>query len=139
MRTTLNKSMGLLAGARIILLIVLVAIITVVAVVVSNKNKNKASDGSRKQASKTKKHNGENFYNDTARYCTGCHAQLPPNLEKSCDNNQCDTQAEEECECCKQNKPLDKMEREDLHLYGYLISLLTAMGVNDSLHPNATN
>lgn len=77
------------------------------------------------------------------RYCAGCHAHLPPSAEKSCcdasGNCRCATTSNatsQLCECCKKNtpKPLSRLEREDLHLYGYLVSLLSSIGVKHHLH-----
>jgi len=82
-----------------------------------------------------------NSYVSNNKYCAGCHAQLPPHKEKTCctpdgtcrcaSNNNNDTT----CKCCDKDniKPLSRLEREDLHLYGYLVSLLSSLGVNQQL------
>lgn len=76
------------------------------------------------------------------RYCAGCHAQLPPSAERTCcnDSGQCrcarTEPVENRCNCCTKpnNKPLSKIEREDLKLYTYLVSLLGVLGVKNHLH-----
>lgn len=89
--------------------------------------------------------NNEDFYNTSTsstspsiststRYCAGCHAHLPPSAERNCPPNRCTANNSDvdKCNCC--GKPLSRLEREDIHLYGYLTALLNAMGVEDSLH-----
>lgn len=80
-------------------------------------------------------------YTSSTRYCAGCHAQLPDNVECICSQNKpiCDCTDEEtrnRCDCCtaEEKYTLNQSEHEDIRLYGYLISLLTAMGVNNHLH-----
>lgn len=77
-------------------------------------------------------------YSSNKRYCAGCHAQLPNNVECICSANKpiCDCTDEETRNRCtaKEKYTLNQSEHEDIRLYGYLISLLNAMGVNNYLH-----
>lgn len=78
-----------------------------------------------------------NTNNGGPTYCAGCHAQLPPHLERPC--NGCTPRPPCPNCSCNERKRLRGVEREDLHLYGYLMALLTAMGVDDKLHPDNTD
>lgn len=83
----------------------------------------------------TRRHN-EKFTATTARYCSGCHAQLPPSVERDCNCPNSTNNCQQCCECrCRKRKPeLSDIQREDLFLYSYLTSLLHTMGVDDTLH-----
>lgn len=120
-------------GSILLILVLLggcIAIIVAVAIRKKSKHKHNKHD--------------DKFYNtlpnmDTSssgpKYCAGCHAHLPSNMERNCPPGRClppTSSDSNKCNCC--GKPLGRLEREDLHLYGYLVSLLHAIGVDDHLH-----